>query len=316
MKNSTAKLGKFLKGIGLILFIAGVLLGLLLNFISNTQVSLPFPIFFLPAIMLVLGVFLLLRARQLEAKAIAPQVIGGSGPKVLYLRSFKIDASVLRQVLWSILLFGKALESASGSEEEQLREALQPFGELIAIGKPGEALPTLGAARLYASDAEWQNVVIGLMQTARLVVVRVGSSGGLLWELQETVKVLNPTKLLLWINLKKKDYEAFKMEADQIFSHAVPHFDEIKRSRLASGFIRFSENWAPGFLPFLQPPFFRSGPKQLQRGLTYTLRPIFEEGGVQWQPPPISKYLISSLLVLLMIFAFIIIMVIIGTLSK
>jgi hypothetical protein len=39
------------------------------------------------------------------------------------------------------------------TDVERLREMLQPFGDLVAIGKPGETLPTPGAARL--GDGGW-----------------------------------------------------------------------------------------------------------------------------------------------------------------
>ena len=178
------------------------------------------------------------------------------------------------------------------TEEEQLREVLQPFGDLVAIGKPGETLPTPGAARLYASDAEWKKVVTGQMQTARLVVIRAGTSGGLVWELKEVVQVVNPKKLLILIlKMRKKDYESFKKEADQIFNTTFPKFDELKpswrRFYWGYGFVRFSPNRSPNFLP-LRVPFFRFGYKPFCRLLKYTLRPVFEEYGLEWKPPGVS----------------------------
>ena len=67
-----------------------------------------------------------------------------SRPHVLYLRSFQTDASTPFKVL------------ASGftTEEEQLADVLRPLGEMVAIGRPGELLPTPGAARTYATDSE------------------------------------------------------------------------------------------------------------------------------------------------------------------
>jgi hypothetical protein len=187
------------------------------------------------------------------------------------------------------------------TEEEQLREVLQPFGDLVAIGKPGETLPTPGAARLYASDAEWKKVVTGQMQTARLVVIRAGTSGGLLWELKEVVQVVNPKKLLILIlKMRKKDYESFKKEADQIFNTTFPKIDELKRFWslwwVVSGFVRFSSNWNPNFLP-LRLPFFRRGYKASCRLFKYTLRPVFEEYGLEWKPPPVSILMVSMVVV-------------------
>jgi len=55
-----------------------------------------------------------------------------------------------------------------------MADALRPFGDLIAIGKPN-VLPNPGAARIYASDEEWMDVVKRQMQTAQIVVIRAGS---------------------------------------------------------------------------------------------------------------------------------------------
>jgi hypothetical protein len=116
------------------------------------------------------------------------------------------------------------------TDEEQLGEVLHPFGDLVAIGKPGETLPTPGAARLYASDAEWKKVVTDQMQTARLVVIRAGTNEGLLWELKQAVQVRNPKKLLILILVMgKKDYESFRKEADRIFNAIFPKFHDLKR---------------------------------------------------------------------------------------
>jgi hypothetical protein len=138
---------------------------------------------------------------------------------------------------------------------------------------------------------KWKKVVTDQMQTARLVVVRAGTSGGLVWELKEVVQVVNPKKLLILINMRKKDYESFKKEADQIFNTTFPKIDELKRSWSGfwgvNGFVRFSPNWSPNFLP-LRLPFFRFGYKNSGRLFNFTLRPVFEEYGLEWKPPPVS----------------------------
>ena len=165
---------------------------------------------------------------------------------MLYLRAFAD-----RPIFFGLRVFDAELDDvASGwlTEEEQLGEVLQPFGDLVAIGKPGETLPTPGAARLYASDAEWKKVVTDQMQTARLVVIRAGTSGGLLWELKEVVQVVNPKKLLILIlNMRKKDYESFRKEADQIFNATFP-----KDSRTQTFWDNF---WIFSLLSELEPEF-------------------------------------------------------------
>ena len=46
------------------------------------------------------------------------------------------------------------------TEEEQLAKVVAEIGSFIAIGRPGENLPTLGAIRLYTGDADWQESVL------------------------------------------------------------------------------------------------------------------------------------------------------------
>jgi hypothetical protein len=58
---------------------------------------------------------------------------------------------------------------------------MSKIGPFVAIGRPGERLPQLGAIRLYVADPEWQEMVTRLMSEAALVVLRAGfpaASGG------------------------------------------------------------------------------------------------------------------------------------------
>jgi hypothetical protein len=95
------------------------------------------------------------------------------------------------------------------------------------------------------------------MKRARLVVIRAGSSVGLLWELEQAVQVLNPKKVvILVLNMWPKKYETFRKEAERTFKCAFPKANEIRRFWRVSGFIRFSANWEPTFLP-LRMPYYR-----------------------------------------------------------
>ena len=289
------KYGRGLRMIGVFLLITGSLLGVgsvLLIDVPRLKPAgaagdliLAFCVVFtVPS--LAIGAFFYRRGRQYADEAVAKRVISDSRPNLLYLRSFAADVSTMDYVNLALGLGNVA--SGWKTDEEQLREVLQPFGDLVAIGKPGETLPTPGAARLYASDAEWKKDATDQMQTARLVVIRAGISGGLLWEVKEVVQLVNPKKLLILIlNMMRKDYEAFRKEADQIFNATFPSVHELKRFGTISGFFRFSPNWSPIFLP-LRAPFFRCAYKQYGVLFKFTLRPLFEEYGLEWQPPPVS----------------------------
>jgi hypothetical protein len=81
--------------------------------------------------------------------------------------------------------------------EEAIADRLRLFGPLVAIGSPGEALPTLGAARSYHSDMEWRWAVGGLMREALLIVMVAGLTAGLRWEIEAIVGDGHLSKLLI-----------------------------------------------------------------------------------------------------------------------
>jgi hypothetical protein len=235
-----------------------------------------FAILTLPTILLFAGAFLSWRGRQYAAQVKVESVITDAKPHLLYLRSFRSDYTTTKEVFRS--------EFAT-TEEEQLADVLRPFGELVAIGRPGEGLPTPGAARIYASDEEWKEVVKRQMQTARLVVTRAAVGENVLWELTQAVEALEPQKvLILVLEMTAKDYESFRTKANPILGVSLPGARATWR-RGVSGFISFAANWKPSFLA-LKAPYFRSGSfKSLAK---YALRPVFESFGLEWQPPPIS----------------------------
>jgi hypothetical protein len=173
--------GTALKRTGATLIAAGLIFYIVTSGVpSHLFPSIPYDIFnyerlalqyFLLLVIIPGGAFLLYRGRQYAAQASAKTIITDSKPHVLYLRAFRSDTSALKQAS-SLNAYGLLGTLTPKSEEEQLAEVLLPFGELIAIGRPGESLPNPGAARIYTSDAEWKDVVKRQIQGAQLVVIR------------------------------------------------------------------------------------------------------------------------------------------------
>ena len=231
-----------------------------------------------------LGGFLFWRGRQHAAQAHTENIFTASKAHVLYLRNFRADSSLARVIISSI--FWREFLT----EEEQLTDVLRPFGDLVAIGRPGEQLPTPGAARIYTSDQEWKDVVKRQIQTAQLVVIRADvreilAHGGenLFWELTQAVKILDPQKLLiLLLNMKVKDYESFRARANSILHVPLPEWEYWTR---ISGFFGFAADWKPSFFA-LKTPFSRFG--SVKARFKYALKPVFESFGLEWQPPPVS----------------------------
>ncbi|MFI6850035.1 hypothetical protein OG535_40020 [Kitasatospora sp. NBC_00085] len=95
------------------------------------------------------------------------------------------------------------------TDEEQLAAALASVAPLVAVGRPGERLPLLGARRLYLPLDDWQDTVRQLMERARLVVMVLGMGPGLMWEFIEAVRILPPERLVLMVSMDEPTYEQF-----------------------------------------------------------------------------------------------------------
>ena len=83
---------------------------------------------------------------------------------------------------------------------------------MIAIGKPGERFPELGAARFYVTNEQWQQKIADAAAAARYVVLTTGITEGLRWEIGHLVRNLPPEKLILWahpqlLNLPRRERE-------------------------------------------------------------------------------------------------------------
>jgi MFS family permease len=114
-------------------------------------------------------------------------------PAILYLRSFLDDdlrirtrRSPRRSLLdnyVSILLRGVFVRMKERFEEVLVWH-LWWHGPVISVGDPVRRPYRLGSPRLYLPDERWRNDVQNLMRSARFVVMVLGRTEGLGWELQ------------------------------------------------------------------------------------------------------------------------------------
>jgi hypothetical protein len=166
---------------------------------------------------------------------------------------------------------------------------LRTVGPVIAIGDPNKTLPNLGAARKYVSDAQWQAAIIELMQRACLVVLRIGMTEGLWWEVQRAGQLVAPERILLVVPWHDETYAAFRARFAQDLRHELPEPPpvEMKPSSVwnrhppqkvssTQGFIYFDLDWTPHYLPLVE----RSS------GLGKPLIPVFQ----QTLQPVLSRY--------------------------
>jgi hypothetical protein len=206
---------------------------------------------FLGVFVMIGGTLLYFRGRQQAAKVRAVGAhspLHDAKPDVLYLRSFRTDVSTSARII----------ASGFSTEEEQLADVLRPFGDLIAVGKPGEALPVPGATRMYAADSEWKQIVLDRMRSTPLVVIRAGTGPGLLWEFGQAISTLNPEKLLVFVfNITIKEYTAFAEQVRESHQISLP---TIGASSLLSALIDYRQNPSK-----VQPGFISSGNRSVSR---------------------------------------------------
>ncbi|WP_028024041.1 hypothetical protein [Enterovibrio calviensis] len=83
--------------------------------------------------------------------------------------------------------------------EEKLSQVFDVEGPLIALEGPSEGLPNLGASRVRIEDVEklkWQELVLGLIARAALVVVRFRPTQGARWEVEQLLRLCPPHQLV------------------------------------------------------------------------------------------------------------------------
>ena len=83
---------------------------------------------------------------------------------------------------------------------------------VVALGRPGETLPLLGAARIYVSHADWQAEITGHMREAGLIVMLLGEGEGLNSEIRQLTRLgcLPKTLVVVAPGLQRRVWEDFR----------------------------------------------------------------------------------------------------------
>lgn len=155
-----------------------------------------------------------------------------SRPPVLYLRAFSSDKK------------GGEKEAP----EADVARLFSPLGPTVAVGRPGEFLQTVGAARMYLSDAEWKAEVEGLIEKAGLVLIKVATSPGLLWEFATAIARLPAQKIVLIPPQDRGEWSQFRAAVnwpnlpEETQGAALICFDSQNRARLLWG-LKLESPW-------------------------------------------------------------------------
>ena len=248
------------------------------------------------AIVLIYLAYRLHRAGRYYAQKAKELATSESHASVIYLRSFAADPMTTKVRISGI------------TEEEQIVGILNTIGPVISLDNPVTEVAAPGAKRISVGDLEWKIRVFGLMQKARLVVIRLGDSPSLHWEIAQARRILQPEKLLLIVPLQKLfDYEGFKSQADRELAIRIQHTDfsepisqiliriltlgrRFQDYYSFQGFVYFDDEWngrvaAPRFTwkGYLHSPLTQPG----RANIAYVLKPVFERVGA---PEPALPY--------------------------
>lgn len=168
----------------------------------------------------------------------------GARRPIFYLRSFALDEQLARPTFLE-RYFGTRPFSTI---EQQVTTLLRRLGPVIAIGRPGEKLPPLGAARFYVSDELWQRKVADVVKASQLVVWASGLTEGLGWEIAHLVQEIDPKQFVLWAHphLMRRspanteaEWTKFRDKFGSIFPQPLP--EKLGDAR----FFLFDSKWNP-----------------------------------------------------------------------
>ena len=128
-------------------------------------------------------------------------------PPVLFLRPFMTDTIPLTSPPISLLGRIFSVPVLSSSLEAVVLDEGSEHGPVVAVGNPGEPPPVYGASRGYFQHQSWQNAVARLAAEAQVIVLVMGRSEGVAWEMNlvATAGHLNKTLFVMPPNATDED---------------------------------------------------------------------------------------------------------------
>jgi hypothetical protein len=146
------------------------------------------------------GVILLARAPvDLARRYVLARPASVREYQIVFLRSFQDDRLSIRTGGLSRGIVDRLTMRHRHGYERLLVASMQYFGPVVAIGQPRERLPPIGAFRLYYEDREWKSAVTRILNAARFVVLSLGETPSVVWEIAKLreMSLLNRTVFLI-----------------------------------------------------------------------------------------------------------------------
>ena len=134
-------------------------------------------------VLLGLAYFLRTRALRYVQTSITLAQRRDKRPPVLFLRPFVTDTIPLASPPTSLLGRILSVPVLSSSLDAVVLDEGSERGPVVAVGDPGEPPPVYGASRGYFQHLSWQDAVARLAAQAQMIVLVVGRSEGVAWEM-------------------------------------------------------------------------------------------------------------------------------------
>ncbi|MGA1982664.1 MAG: RDD family protein [Acidobacteriaceae bacterium] len=189
---------------------------------------------------------LLKRGKHHRARGAVDVLAHDPRPPVLYLRSFGADDRTAQKVGQAISIRGVDF-TVPTTEEEQIAKVASRIGPLVAIGRPDEALPSLGAARMYVADDQWQARVLDMIGKSSIILMRAGKTEGFFWEVGQVVKHNRPDRLIWLVPFSENNFRIFAERANTLLPKPLPLNPGPATQKVGSlyAWIWFESDWTP-----------------------------------------------------------------------
>lgn len=136
-----------------------------------------------------------MRAMDNQLKATARELIDQCGRKpIVYLRAFQDDSTSIKHSL--ALQTWVTGEAGRMRLEQSIADALFPVAPFVALSSPRTTLAQ-GAVKERVEGSQWQQVVTDWIEKSELVVMLLGNTTNLKWELDQIIKAGQHHKLLV-----------------------------------------------------------------------------------------------------------------------
>jgi TM2 domain-containing membrane protein YozV len=249
-----------------------------------------------------IGLVLVRTGWKYDVRRATEVVATDARPPVVYLRSFQDD--VKAPIGGGPL--GPALKVVSWfmptSFEQELAVIMNRVGPFVAVGRPGERLPELGASRFYFTDDEWRTRVSALIAEARLTVILCGPTPNLWWEIDHVFASTPPRRVVLIIPERGERTRVVERQLEERLrcpgslqgDAPPPSFIGwlMGRNQTIGTVVCFSDDWTPMVHSMRQVRNWKMLPKTLTRPfslyaapLEMTFEQVFARLDVPWRPP-------------------------------